>query len=214
MKNTTNTYFSELFERCPQLDVCRQDILDMYTSLLNCFLKDGMLLICGNGGSAADADHIVGELAKSFVLKRPLSTELKNKLRDKGDLNCKLGERLQYGLRVINLAAHTSLSTAIGNDIGYDTVFAQQVVAYGRPGDVLLGISTSGNSQNVINAGITANALGIETIAFTGKGSGGMTDIFRIAIRVPDLQTYHIQEFHLKIYHTVCLMLESELFDS
>ncbi len=213
MKNSTNAYLGELFGTCPNLIVCQEDILNVYQILFECFSKDRMLLICGNGGSAADADHIVGELAKGFALKRPISREVRNELYVNGDRSGELGNALQCGLKALNLSAQTSLCTAIGNDIGYNSVFAQQVVAFGRPGDVLLGISTSGNSSNIINAGIAANALGLRTIGLSGKTGGDMMGTFCNVIRAPEEKTHRIQELHMQIYHALCLMLERELFN-
>lgn len=213
MKDSTSTYFNELFDLCPNLNACKEEILKAYHALYKCFSSDKMLLICGNGGSAADSDHIAGELAKGFALKRPISNNLKIELCMNGDRNGELGDKLQCGLKALNLAAQTSLCTAIGNDMGYDFVFAQQVIAFGRSGDVLIGISTSGNSSNVLNAGITAKAQRLTTIGLTGKDGGAMKDIYDVVIQVPDEKTYHIQELHMRIYHTLCLMLERELFD-
>lgn len=177
----------------------------------NSYKKCGKLLVCGNGGSSADADHIVGELMKGFKKKRPIKREIAERIGEYDQKN-KIEEHLQMGLPAINLSAHTALVTAILNDIGGDMIFAQQVMGYGRENDVLLGISTSGNSKNVINALIVAKALGLSTIGMTGNKNGEMSNLCDITITVPYGETAEIQEAHMCAYHLLCEKIEEEFF--
>lgn len=194
-----------LFERYPSLLVIRDKIEMAYELLETSYLQGGKLLICGNGGSAADSDHIVGELMKGFYKKRPLS-----------EMDMKrfgaLGEKLQGALPAIALTGHSALSTAFLNDVDPDMVFAQQVYGYGRAGDVLLAISTSGNSANVVNAATVAKAAGLFVIAMTGESGGALKNICDTCLTVPAEVTADIQELHLPVYHTLCGMLEERFF--
>ena len=182
--------------------------------LCYCFENRHKLLICGNGGSASDSEHIVGELMKSFAYHRTLSDDIKTKLiaafADKGAY---LAEKLQPALPAISLTCHSALNTAFANDVDPNLVFAQQVMGYGAKGDVLLGISTSGNAENVINAMVTARALGLRTIGLTGKSGGKLKEYCEVAIRVDGSETAEIQELHLPVYHALCKMLELKFFD-
>ena len=172
------------------------------------------LLICGNGGSSSDSDHIVGELMKSFERLRPLEASVQEKLRELyGERGAILATSLQKGIPAISLSAHTSLITAIANDIGGDFIFAQQVVGYGKPGDVLLAISTSGNSQNIMDAIFIAKAIGMTIIGLTGETGGNMKKHCDVLINVPAQSTAAIQEFHLPVFHFICRSVENELFD-
>jgi len=172
------------------------------------------LLICGNGGSSSDSDHIVGELMKSFERLRPLEASVQEKLRELyGERGAIMATSLQKGIPAISLSAHTSLITAIANDIGGDFIFAQQVVGYGKPGDVLLAISTSGNSQNIMDAIFIAKAIGMTTIGLTGETGGNMKKHCDVLINVPAQNTATIQEFHLPVFHFICRSVENELFD-
>lgn len=184
-----------------------------FFTLNNAFMKGGKLLVCGNGGSAADADHITGELMKSFLLERRLSAT-ERQIFNQLDTKYQLGEKLQKAIPVINLTAHTSLCTAIANDISADMIFAQQVYAYAEENDVLLGISTSGKSQNVLKAGMVAKGKNLKTIGLTGADGRVMNQYFDVLIKVPSQITYEIQEMHLPIYHGLCMMLEAEHFGS
>jgi D-sedoheptulose 7-phosphate isomerase len=171
------------------------------------------LLVCGNGGSAADAEHIVGELMKGFVKRRPLPNDVAEKLKNvDNDIGKYLGENLQQGLPAIALHTHTALSTACMNDIDGNIIYAQQVYGYGSEKDILLGISTSGNAKNVLYAMIAARAKGLKTIALTGGTGGEMKRHADVAIIVPETETYKIQELHLPVYHTLCLMIEEYFF--
>jgi len=171
------------------------------------------LLVCGSGGSAADSDHIVGELMKSFACQRKLPEHImRNLLTSSNVYGAYLSEKLQPALRAISLTSHTALNTAFSNDVDPKLTFAQQVLGYGDKNDVLLGISTSGNSDYVINALVTAKALDLKTIGLTGRTGGKMRDYCDVAIRVEGSNTAEIQELHLPVYHALCMMLEHEFF--
>lgn len=206
-------YWEDFFHRFPMMEDERDTLCQGLLLLERQFRAGNKLLICGNGGSAADSDHLAGELLKGFKKQRPLPQKLAEAIkRADPEHGAELAASLQCGLPVINLCTHIALHTAFANDCDYQNVFAQLTVAYGRPGDVLLGISTSGNSPNVIRAVTSASALGLYTIGLTG-GSGGMlrtrTDV---CITVPETDTYRIQELHLPIYHMLCLELEDRIY--
>ncbi len=171
-----------------------------------CFERGGKLLLCGNGGSAADCAHIAGELAKGFLKKRPLPEALRDAIGEDWT------QKLQGGLPALDLCANSGLMTAIINDIEGDSVFAQQVAAYGRKGDVILGISTSGNAENVGRALKTARAMGLYTIGMTGESGGKMKACCDLLLNVPETETYKIQEKHLPLYHRLCILIEERLF--
>lgn len=202
-----------LIKRYPQLAVCRENIENAYTILEECYVNDHKLLVAGNGGSAADSEHITGELMKRFKISRPISNEFAKKLKAI-DLNrgTKLEKNLEKGLMTIPLVAHEALTTAYINDVDGLGVFAQQLYGYGRAGDVFIGISTSGNSENILLAAVVAKALGIKVIGLTGLSGGELAKIADIAIKVPVSETYMIQELHLPVYHCLCLMLEERFF--
>ena len=178
-----------------------------------CYENGGKLLIAGNGGSAADSDHIVGELMKGFVKRRPVSAEFAEALKqadpERGE---ELAKKLQGGLPAIALTNHTALSSAFANDVDGMLSYAQQVNGYGKAGDVFLGISTSGNSENVMYAAVTAKAKGLKVVGLTGKTGGKLAKLADVAIIVPEQETYKIQELHLPIYHVLCLMLEDKFY--
>ncbi|GHV04433.1 phosphoheptose isomerase [Spirochaetia bacterium] len=206
-------YLQQLIERYPQLSGNKDAISKAYHQLAETFESGGKLLAAGNGGSAADADHIVGELMKGFVKKRPLGDDFIAKLRGIDPEHAEyIGKNIQQGLPAIALSAHTALTTACINDIGGNIIYAQQVYGYGEAGDVFLGISTSGNAKNVLYAMITAKAKNMKTIALTGGSGGALADIADTAIIVPETETYKIQELHLPIYHALCLMIEERFF--
>ena len=203
----------ELLERYPQLTTCKGAIMQAFSLLSHCFRSYGKLLICGNGGSAADAEHIVGELMKGFKSPRKLDCECQERLKDIDMvLGGRLADHLQKALPAIALDGHPALSTAYMNDCEPLMCFAQQVNGYGREGDVLLGISTSGNSQNVIYAVVTAKAKGMKVIGLTGAKGSKLSEMADVCIQVPETETYKIQELHLPVYHCLCLMLEEEFF--
>ncbi len=206
-------HVNTLMERYPQLEICREDIIAAYEILEECYRFDHKLLIAGNGGSAADSEHIAGELMKRFEIPRPVPTDFARRLialdKEHGPM---LAKNLERGLMAIPLVAHEALTTAYINDVDGLGVFAQQLYGFGRPGDVFLGISTSGNSKNVISATVVARALGIKVIGLTGQTGGELAKVADVAIRVPETRTYKIQELHLPIYHCLCLMLEDKFF--
>lgn len=202
-----------LISRYPKLGVCRDSIIKAYDIMENSYISDHKLLIAGNGGSAADAEHITGELMKRFRSPRPITSDLADKLiaidPERGGV---LAGNLERGLMAISLVAHEALSTAYINDVDGYGVFAQQLLGFGRPGDVFLGISTSGNSQNIMNAAIVARAVGMFVIGLTGENGGELGTFADAAVKVPEIETYMIQELHLPVYHCWCLMLEERFF--
>lgn len=212
-KERINEHIATLLKRYPVLMESKQDIMDAYQLLEECYEKNGKLLIAGNGGSAADAEHIAGELMKRFRNPRPVPETFAEKLiaidRERGS---KLAANLERSLRAIPLVTHEALSTAYINDVDGIGVFAQQLYGYGETGDVFLGISTSGNSKNVISATVVARAMGIKVLALTGADGGELAQIADVAIKVPEKETYRIQELHLPVYHCLCLMLEERFF--
>jgi len=202
-----------LFEIYPNLEVCRAEIEAVIAEIINCYRNGGKVLVCGNGGSAADSAHIVGELLKGFMSKRPLNSEMKAKLTalcgEHGEL---CAELLQDTLPAVDLTAMQAIITATANDTDPKLIYAQQVMGLGKPGDILIGISTSGNAANVVCAGIAAKALGVKTIALTGEHGGKMRELFDMTIAVPATSTPDIQELHLPIYHAICAEVEKEMF--
>lgn len=202
-----------LIERYPVLKECEQSIIEAYLVMEECYVNDGKLLIAGNGGSAADSEHIAGELMKRFKTPRPVTPEFAEKLKSIDPVRGEnLAHNLERGLMAIPLVAHEALSTAYINDVDGLGVFAQQLFGFGRPGDVFLGISTSGNSKNVMSATVVARAIGLKVIGLTGAKGGELADVADVAIKVPETETYMIQELHLPIYHCLCLMLEDRFF--
>lgn len=202
-----------LLHRHPALQSIRQDIIAAYLMLKTTYEVGGKLLIAGNGGSAADAEHMAGELMKSFKLPRPVNSELSAKLRAvDSKRGAALSQKLECCLTALPLTAHEALTTAYINDVGASGIFAQQLLGYGKAGDVFLAISTSGNSSNIINAAVAAKALNINIIALTGADGGELAAIADAAVKVPETETYMIQELHLPIYHCWCLMLEEKFF--
>lgn len=174
--------------------------------IIRCYQKGGKLLLCGNGGSAADCAHIAGELGKGFLKKRPLPQKQINAIGEAW------AEELQQGLPAIDLTAGAALLSAILNDLGGENVFAQQVLAYGRPGDVLLCISTSGNAENVRRAAVTAKALGMTVIGLTGETGGKLREVCDLCVRADETETYRVQEKHLQFYHRMCIEIENAFF--
>lgn len=203
----------ELIGRYPGLLTVRADIEAAYRILEGCYRQGGKLLIAGNGGSSADAEHIVGELMKGFVKRRKLPEAMKEALlRADAEHGEALAEKLQGGLPAIALSGHPALSTAFLNDVDGDMIYAQQVCGYGKAGDVLLGISTSGNARNIDYAVTVAKAKGMKVIGLTGKDGGRLRERADAAVIVPEQETYRIQELHLPVYHALCLMLEERFF--
>ena len=206
-------FIRQLIERHPALASEEAAIRKACEMLIRCFENKGKLLAAGNGGSAADADHIVGELMKGFVKKRRISRELAGKIEGLDPVKGGgLASQLQTGLPAIALSAHAALNTASINDIDGTIIYAQQILGYGNPGDVFLGISTSGNAKNVYNGMIVAKAKGLATIALTGGSGGIIAGIADLSIIAPEQETYKIQECHLPIYHAICLTVEEYFF--
>lgn len=202
-----------LLKRYTQLESIKRDIIDAYLVMEECYAHDGQLLLAGNGGSAADCEHIVGELMKSFNMQRPVTREYAAKLREADyKRGTELAKKLERGLRAIPLGAYEALFTAYINDVDRDGVFAQQLLGFGRSGDVFLGISTSGNSTNILDAAIVARASGIKIIGLTGADGGELAEVSDVAVKVPATESYMIQELHVPVYHCWCLMLEEKFF--
>ena len=206
-------HIGHLIDRYPKLIVCKEDICRAYEIMEEAYASGRKLLVSGNGGSASDSEHIVGELMKEFKLKRRVFSDQAEALKEiDPELGQTLAEGLQGALPAISLTGHSSLTTAFMNDANADLVFAQQVNGYGRPGDVYLGISTSGNSRNVLYAAVTAKAKGLKVIGLTGEKENKLMAYADVCIRVPETETYKIQELHLPVYHCLCLMLEERFF--
>lgn len=209
-----NKFVRDLIKRYPVLSINENNINRAFEILKQCYETGGKLLIAGNGGSASDADHIVGELMKGFVLPRRIDADFAERLRAADEeRGAKLADRLQRALPAIALSNHNSLNTAFINDVDGSVCFAQQVNGYGNTGDVLLAISTSGNSENILYAAITAKAKGMKVIGLTGMGGGKLCTLSDEIISVSEKDTYKIQELHLPIYHCLCLMLEDYFFN-
>ena len=215
MEERLQKHIDLLVQRYPALIECKTAVISAYDVLEKCFAGGGKLLVAGNGGSCADAEHIVGELMKGFKLPRKLSADFAAKLAAvDAERGAELAEKLQGGLPAIALDGHQGLNTAFINDVegGGLLVYAQQVNGYGREGDVFLGISTSGNSKNIMYATLVARAKGMKVIGLTGAKGGELAAVADVAIKVPSVETYMIQELHLPVYHTLCLMLEERFF--
>lgn len=197
----------------PDLGRCAKEIEAACKLVTDCYLQGGKVLTCGNGGSCSDAGHIVGELMKSFETCRPIKQRLAKKLMsispDRGKI---LAGKLELGLPAISLNAHEALTSAVLNDIGADFVFAQQVVGFGATGDVLVAISSSGNSRNVVDAAITARAMDLRVIGLVGQDGGKLKEFCDVAICAPAVKTRKVQEYHLPIYHTICKTVENNIF--
>lgn len=203
----------ELGRRYPELLPILADCDKVTRILIDCFERDGTLFLCGNGGSAADAEHIAGELVKGFKLSRVVSESLGKDLSERfGSAGIFLADHLQSGLRAIPLSGHSPLATAVGNDQGGDLIFAQQLLALGRKGDVLWGISTSGNAENVLHTVRLAQCLDMQTMGLTGSDGGDLARLCDVSIRVPADRTDWIQEYHLPVYHAICAAVEACFF--
>ena len=202
-------YIKELIERYPSLSVCEKDIRNAAQAIIESYSAGGKLIAAGNGGSAADSDHITGELLKSFVKKRKPEAAFLDKLKAiDPDTGAYLSDKIQGSLPAVALTNNSALMTASLNDVDGNVLFAQQVMGFGKKGDVFLGISTSGNSKDVIYAVAVAKALGVRTIALTGKDGGKLKSLADISIVVPQSETFKIQELHLPVYHALCLTVE------
>lgn len=211
--NDPRLHLTRLVERYPVLADGVGAVESAYRAIVDCYRDGGTVFACGNGGSCADAGHIVGELMKGFLKKRPLPDALQAALRasdpELGDL---LARRLQAALPAVDLSAHSALATAFANDVDASLTYAQVMLGYGRPGDVLIGISTSGNAGNVLAAFLAARVKGVRTIGLTGASGGRMRDRCDLWIPVPASSTPEIQELHLPVYHCLCAMVEEHFF--
>ena len=215
MKLDTTFFIDRFFERNPHLQAMRQEIMKAIELLLEAYQNGNKVLICGNGGSASDSEHIVGEFMKGFLLQRPIPKEDREKMTEccGAELASQICDHMQGALPAISLVSHTALQTAFCNDVDPQMAFAQQVYGYKKEGDVLLGLSTSGNSQNVFYAMTVANAFGMKTIAMTGIQDSKLSKIATVTLRSSETETYRVQEDHLKIYHLLCGAVELELFE-
>lgn len=212
MKTSTQEIFEELFTRYPALEVCRADVRAAFDALAATYRAGGKALCCGNGGSASDCEHIVGELLKKFKRHRDIPAALKARLAAAGPDGSHLAARLEGSLPAISLVSQSGILTAFANDVGWDEAFAQQLLGLAKPGDMLVTLSTSGNSRNCVLAAMLARALDVRTLALTGSSGGRLGEVCDVTIRVPAHETYQVQEFHLPVYHALCAMLEEELF--
>lgn len=202
-----------LIERYPVLAVCKDDVKKAIDVMIAAYEKGSKVLLCGNGGSCADCDHIVGELMKGFLKKRPMNDERKRAMLDAcAELDEDLLSKLQCGLPAISLPSITALGSAFNNDVDPELTYAQAAFALGKSGDVFVGLSTSGNAKNVFAAAKVAKAMGMTVISFTGMGGGKLATVADVAIKVPETETYKIQELHLPVYHTICADVEEYFF--
>lgn len=213
METAVQQIMDNLFLRYPALKSVGNSLRDSYLMLEECYAGGHKLLIAGNGGSAADAEHIVGELMKGFILSRPIPESFAGSLvKTDPAMGRELAGMLQGALPAIALDGHFALSTAFANDCSPHLCFAQQVMGYGTAGDVFLGISTSGGSRNILYAAVTARAKGMKVIGLTGAPESRLSALSDVCIRVPETETYRIQELHLPVYHCLCRMLEAAFF--
>lgn len=201
-----NKVLCELFEDRPVLESCRADILAAFELLVSSYRAGGKVLVCGNGGSASDAEHICGELLKCFRKVRPVPEDIASRL------DPSLAEKLEGSLPAVSLVSMSGIISAFANDVAWETVYAQQVLGLARPEDVLITLSTSGNSANCVAAARVMKAKGGRSIAFTGSAPSKLSETCDVAIRVPETETFRVQELHLPIYHALCAAVEEELF--
>lgn len=215
MNKSPEQWIADLTDKFPRLDTCAADLQNAYALLAGCYRQGGKVLVCGNGGSAADSEHIVAELMKGYLSKRPVPSETRRKLLDAFPENGEeLAAQLQGALPAISLVSQSALITAFANDVVPEMIFAQQVYGYGAPGDALVCLSTSGNSKNILAALQVARALGLRSLGLTGESGGAMKTLCDVIIRAPGASTPDVQEYHIAIYHTLCAMLEDEFFEA
>ena len=212
MKETTKKIYEELFERYPSLCGIKENVLKAFEAIKLTYEQGGSLYCAGNGGSSSDCEHIVGELLKSFKKRRAVDEKTANNLLSYGEDGEYILSKLEGSLPATSLISQTGILTAFANDKSWDTAIAQQLYGLGKQGDCLVVLSTSGNSKNCVYAVLVAKAKGIKTIAFTGVAGGKLKDICDVAICVPEMETYKVQELHLPVYHCLCAMLEEEFF--
>ncbi len=213
MKNTTRQFLERLCETTPALTVCKNSIRSAYDLMYDCYSAGGKVLICGNGGSASDSEHIVGELMKGFLLPRPPTSEqreaLKRVMPDEYEM---FAGNLQRCLPAISLVSQSALVSAFANDVSPEMIFAQQVFGYGTKDDLLIAISTSGKSRNVVNAAKAAGAFGLTSVGLTGEAGSPLSELCTVTIQVPAQGSVPVQEYHIKAYHALCAMIENEFF--
>ena len=213
LESRLNKHIALLMQRYPALKEIEGQIVDAYLLMQRCYEQGGKLLVAGNGGSAADSEHIVGELMKRFKVPRPIDPKLAARMKEIDPIRgAEMEKHLETCLTAISLTAHESSITAFINDVSSVDVYAQQLLGYARTGDVFLSISTSGNSENMLHAAIAAKALGVKVIGLTGHTGGQLAAFCDVAVKAPETETYMIQEYHLPIYHCWCLMLEDYFF--
>jgi D-sedoheptulose 7-phosphate isomerase len=205
-------FINDLLKRFPDLKAVLPSFKKAAQMIITAFAADKSLYLCGNGGSAADCEHIAGELLKSFKAERCLGDDLKETLNKFGADGKYLAENLECGLRAVTLTSHPAFATAFGNDVDAELIFAQQLLALARPGDIVVGISTSGNAENIKKCFITAKARGIKTILLTGQTGGACAQFADCAIKVPETETYLVQEKHVAVYHCLCLIIEDYFY--
>ena len=198
-----NKIMQNLLNRYPKLEACKEDIENALRLVIDTYENGGKILVCGNGGSAADSEHIVGELMKGFVSKRTVKNE---------NIPFEIKKHLQGALPAISLPSQVAVLSAYINDVEPEMMYAQLVYGYGRKEDLLIGLSTSGNSKNVVNAVKVANALGMKTLSLTGENGGALARISNVTVKVPETETYKVQEYHLPVYHYLCLKAEEHFF--
>ena len=194
---------NELFERYPALQICEKDIEDALKLLIDTYKNDGKVLVCGNGGSAADSEHIVGELMKGFMLKREV---------DDGRIPENMRCNLQGALPAISLVSQSGVLSAFINDVEPEMMYAQLVYGYGKEGDLLICLSTSGNSKNCVNAAEVAKSIGVKVLSLTGEKGSRLSQLSDCTVKVPDTETFKVQEYHLPVYHFLCSMTEKYFF--
>jgi D-sedoheptulose 7-phosphate isomerase len=210
---TKDKSLDQLCERYPALADLSDTVAEVAAMIIECYTRGGKLLICGNGGSSADAGHFTAELMKSFESERPLDESLKKRFHEiSGTRGRYLGEKLEHSLPAISLPSNTALATAISNDTDPSLIYAQQVIGYGNEGDVLIAISTSGNSQNIVDACITAKVLNLNVIGISGKTGGKMKHYCDLLVNVPETRTAWVQELHLPVLHAICRIVENHFY--
>lgn len=212
MKSTTDKMIADFFAKYPEAEYLKQSLIEVVNDVVN-LKPSNKILVCGNGGSSADSEHISGELLKGFLLKRPVPDQLRKRLADTYEDGNFIADNLQMGIKCIPLVSLMSASTAFLNDCNPHLVYAQLVNSLAVEGDILLAISTSGNSKNVVYAVKVAKALNVKVVALTGAKGGLLKDIADVTLNVPSNTTYLIQEYHLPLYHLICMCAENELFD-
>lgn len=203
----------DLFQRYPVLEPIRGEIIQCLEIIKTAYTNGHTFFVCGNGGSAADAEHIVGELMKGFLKMRELPAEIQQKFKDEfGEEGASIAANLQQGMRAVALTSHPALSTAFNNDVDPALTFAQQLFSLAKPGDVVMGITTSGNSANIVKCLQTAKIMGVRTITLTGRDGGRCKELSECTVIAPSNETYIIQEYHLPIYHALCAALEEHFY--